>query len=117
MSGLLPRHPAGGDERSDAPTAHLQVTRTEAEVQARWEVRAAQWRALELARSVFGPDVRASMLGLRSQGMLRGLLRLDVPFDGLEGHRRREAAFLARAGVDPLLSRVPLVYVLGPDGA
>lgn len=115
MSGLIPLHPAGGDERSDRPTSHVQVTRTEAERLGRWEVRAAQWRAIELARAVFGAGVRAAMVGVRPDGAMRGLLRLDVPFDALETHRRRERDFLSLVGLDPLLSRVPLVYVLGAD--
>jgi hypothetical protein len=89
---------------------------SEAERAARWEVRAAQWRALELARAVFGPEVRGTLLGLRTRGELRGLLKLDVPFADLDAHRRREAAFLGMVGTDPLMAQVPLVFVVGPDG-
>jgi hypothetical protein len=53
------------------------------------------------------------MMALRHRGDIRGLLCLDVPFDDLEAHRTRESAFLASAAADPLLSRIPLVYVLG----
>jgi len=47
---------------------------------------------------------------------MRGLLRLDVPFDDLTKHRDREARFMAAVSIDPLLSAVPLLYVIGPDG-
>jgi hypothetical protein len=53
------------------------------------------------------------MMGLRHDGDIRGLFVLDVPFQDLEAHRAREAKFLALTAGDPLLVRVPLVYVLG----
>lgn len=122
MSGLVPIRPGGGGDRSDRPEPHLQGPLTQAERIGRWEVRAAQWRAVELAREVFGAEVRGSMIGVRSRGPLRGLMRLDVPFDELVRHRVREARFMAMATVDPLLAKVPLLYVMGPaeegtDGA
>ena len=113
MSPLIPTRPWGGDERSDRPETQLQGVRTEAEARGRWEVRAAQFRALELARETFGHATRGAMVALRHQGDIRGLMRLDVPFEDLEGHRRREAAFLSLAADDPLLNRIPIVYVLG----
>lgn len=115
MSSLLPLHPAGGDEGSDLPEPRLQDVLSEAERAARWEVRAAQWRALELARAAFGAEVRGTLLGMRTRGELRGLLKLDVPFQGLEAHRKREAAFLGMVGTDPLMAQVPLLFVVGPD--
>jgi len=122
VSWLVPNRPGGGGDRSDRPEPHLQGPLTRAEQVGRWEVRAAQWRALELARQVFGSEVRGSMIGVRPRGPMRGLMRLDVPFDELVRHRAREVRFLAMAGVDPLLARVPLLYVMGPaeedpDGA
>ncbi len=80
----------------------------------RWEVRAAHWRAHALAEEVFGAGVRTSLEGLRTGGDLRGLLRLEVGFRTLDAHRRAEARFLSAAGGDPLLSTVPLLYVVGP---
>jgi len=114
---LIPRRPGGGDDRSDRPEPHLLGVLSEAERIGRWEVRAAQWRAIELARLAFGAEARGFMIGLRARGALRGLMRLDVPFEGLDEHRRREAHFLGLVGADPLLARVPLVYVVGPDDA
>ena len=116
MSGILPLRPDGGDERGDRPDIGLQQILTEEQRLGRWEVRAAEWRALELARTAFGPEVRATLLGMRHRGELRGLLKLDVPFADLGLHREREAAFLGMVGTDPLMIRVPLVFVLGPDG-
>lgn len=42
-----------------------------------------------------------------------GLLRLGVPFAGLDQHREREACFMAAA--DPVLDHIRLVYVVGPE--
>ncbi len=86
-----------------------------AEQRARWEVRAAQWRARELAEHAFGSVSSMGLTGIRGDGPLRGLLRLDVPFSDLELHRRREAVFLEAAHADPVLSVVPLVFVIAPD--
>ena len=115
MSGFLPLRPEGGAERSDRPDPELQSRLTQEEQRARWEVRAAQWRAVEIARAAFQGDVRVWMSGIRREGDMRGLLRLDVPFQDLDRHRLREARFLSLVRADPLLSQVPLVYVVGPD--
>lgn len=112
---LIPLRPGGGGERSDVPDTLLPGLPTLAESRARWEVRAAQWRALELASAVFGPGVRGTLTGVRSEGRLRGLLRLDVPFDSLEAHKAREERFLGMVADDPLMTRVPLLFVVGPD--
>lgn len=114
MSVLPPLRPWGGGERSDLPEPRLQGVLTESERLARWEVRAAQWRALELARAAFGPGVTGTLMGLRPEGALRGLLRLDVPFRCLDSHREKERAFLGMVGGDPLMTRVPLLFVVGP---
>ena len=116
MSALLPLRPDGRHDRADRPDTSLLELITEERRVGRWEVRAAEWRALELARAAFGPDVRARLLGMRHRGSLRGLLKLDVPFTDLDRHREREAAFLGMVGADPVMTRVPLVFVVGPDG-
>ena len=95
----------------------LQRPHSVAEERAKWEVRAARWRATELAEIVFGAVGDSSLLGLRPQGALRGMLRLQVPFVDLAAHRAREAQFLAAVDMDPLLARIRLVYVIGPDVA
>jgi len=84
------------------------------ERRARWEVRAAQWRARELAELVFGGVTDSSLSSLRATGGLRGLLRLEVPFRDLDSHREREARFMAAVEADPILAEVPLVYVMAP---
>jgi hypothetical protein len=113
MSSLVPRGPRGPDGEAQHPHL-LQGARDQAEVQERWAVRAAQWRARELAESVFGDGVEARLRGLRTRGPARGLLTLGVPFADLATHRSREARFMAAASDDPILSRVPLIYVFGP---
>ena len=113
MSGFVPRTPGGGVPGPEHP-GRVQDDLSREDRLLRWEVRAARWRATELARECFPGPVRTSLSALRTRGEIRGLLRLEVPFSGLEDHRTREARFLASAGADPVLSRVPLVYVLGP---
>jgi hypothetical protein len=107
-----------GNARGEGPDPeHPQLRQrplSPAEQRARWEVRAAQWRARELAENVFGSVSAMGLMGIRRQGPLRGLLRLDVPFADLEIHREREARFLAAVREDPLLADVPLVFLIGP---
>ena len=115
MSPLLPQTPWGGDERSDLPEPRLQGVLSREEQVGRWEVRAAQWRAMELAHAVFGEGARGTLLGIRHVGGLRGLFKLDVPFHSLDAHREKERAFLGMVDADPLMRRVPLVFVFGAD--
>ena len=108
---------ARGSEPDPQRVEHVDPLLDVEERRRRWEVRAAHWRAHALAEEVFGDRVRTSLEGLRTGGDLRGLLRLEVGFRDLDEHRRAEARFLAAAGGDPLLSTVPLLYVVGPrDG-
>lgn len=114
MTAFPSSSPAGHGPEPDQPTLR-QRPLSPAEMRARWEVRAAQWRARELAEVVFGSVTSMGMSGIRGEGRLRGLLRLDVPFADLEEHRQREARFLSAVEADPVLSGVRLVYVIGPD--
>jgi len=114
VTSFLPSDPAGHGADPDHPTLR-QRPLSPAEMRARWEVRAAQWRAHELAELVFGSVTSMGLSGIRGDGRLRGLLRLDVPFDDLEAHRERESRFLSAVETDPVLSGVRLVYVIGPD--
>jgi len=108
--------PVGRGDRSDPDHPGLQQRPlSQVEQQARWEVRAAQWRAREIAESVFGRVARSSLIGMRRAGRMRGLLNLEVPFTDLQTHRSREDRFMAAVDSDPVLSRVPLVYILGPE--
>ncbi len=112
MSGeLLPVRPVPPDETGDLMELVLPGLR--ADLLARWELRAAQWRAVALAEAVFGGPVGTRLLGQASAGF-RGLLELGVPFVSLEAHREAEARFLAEAARDELLGRTPLVVVFTP---
>lgn len=113
MSDLIPR-PAVPFVPEPEPTAHLVDESSRQDRLRRWEVRAAQWRACELAEQSFGGQVDAMLVSLRMTGPMRGLLRIDVPFESVPDHRAREERFLASVVSDALLSRIPLVYVLGP---
>ncbi len=114
MTAFLPAGPRGGAADPDHPRLQ-QRPHSPAERRARWEVRAAQWRAREIAESVFGRVASASLIGIRAGGEMRGLLELGVPFSDLALHERRQAIFLSAVEADPVLAQVPLVYVLAPD--
>lgn len=116
MSAFVPGRAGQGGGEPDHPRLQ-QEPASPAEQRARWEVRAAQWRAHELAQLVFGRVSDMGLIGMRRKGGMRGLLRLDVPFDDLDAHRDREARFMAAVSIDPILSTVPLLYVIGPDGS
>lgn len=94
----------GWEERRDVREEHRE----------RWERRAAQWAALELAREVFGDQVVARLERYPARGGFHGLLTLRVPFQGLDDHRRREGVFASLAAADPVLRQVPLLFVFEP---
>jgi hypothetical protein len=102
----LPPEPEG--------TTYVDPTLGEQSAAWRWEARAAQWRARELAESVFGGQVNARLSGRAGRQPFRGLLHLEVPFSDLATHRALEAVFLSCASQDAVLGRIPLVFVLGP---
>jgi hypothetical protein len=114
MNAFFPRTPQGGAAEAEHPRLQ-QRPPTDAERRARWEVRAAQWRARELAEAVFGHVRESALFGSRASGPIRGLLRLRVPFRDVHVHQEREARFMAAVAADPVLACVRLVYVLGPD--
>jgi len=114
VSAFLPGAARGIGPEPDHPRLR-QRPFSPAEQRARWEVRAAEWRAREIAEAVFGRVASASLTGLRPAGPLRGLLHMEVPFPSLQEHRDRERLFLAAVRTDPILTQVPLVYVFGPE--
>jgi len=114
MTAFLPTNAVWKEDNRPHP-AQLERSLLQEERIQRWEVRAAQWRARELAEAAFGVGVHMSLVSLRHRGSLRGLLRLDVHFEDLESHLDREASFMAAVQRDPLLTRVPLLYVIGPN--
>lgn len=87
------------------------------ESRGRWGVRAAQWRALGLARAIFGPAVAVRLSRSGPGRAFRGLLHLEVPFRDLAEHRSRESVFLACAARDPVLAPVPFIFVFEPRAA
>ena len=114
MNELVPSNLFGDLPASEWVRLHLQISEP-AERRARKEVSAAAWRAREIAEVVFGRVSESSLIGLRSDGPLRGLMRLDVPFINLRIHEDRQARFMAAVDLDPILERVNLVYVIGPE--
>ena len=114
MNEIVPSNLFADLPDSEHLRLHLQTSEP-AERQARREVRAAAWRAREIAEVVFGRVSESSLVGLRSDGPLRGLMRLDVPFVNLRMHEDRQAQFMAAVDLDPILERASLVYVIGPE--
>ena len=80
-----------------------------------WELRSAQFRAWSLAEGAFGGGVVVSMVGRPGYPDFRGLLYLAIPFRDLADHNARQSLFLSWAGEDPVLSRVPMVFVFEPQ--
>jgi hypothetical protein len=93
----------------------IEVREERVGVRTRWSIRAAQWRALELAREVFGEEASAALDSFAPRGAFFGMVRLEVPFEDLASHQDREAQFSALAGADELLCAVPLVFVFDPS--
>ena len=79
-----------------------------------WELRAAQWKARFLAEMAFEGRVDVSLVGRPGYPSFRGLLYLQVPFRDLPDHERRQALLLRWSGEDPILARVPLIFVFEP---
>ena len=100
------------DEEVQLPYAHIQ--RSEASSRQRWSLRAAQWRVLELARAVFGPEARVELAAFPARGVFSGMLNLEVPFFDLASHEAGEALFLRWVQQDEILQTVPLVYTFQP---
>lgn len=112
MSASLPTRQGGFEPEADHARL-LQRPPSPAERRARWEVHAAHWRARALAETVFGSVASSRLTAIRASGPLRGLVRLDVPVPDLVSHHDRESRFAAAVEADPLLARIPLVYVFG----
>ena len=80
-----------------------------------WELRAAQWRAWALAEMAFEGDVHVSLVGRPGHESFRGLLYFTVPFKDLADHQDREGLFMSWVREDPILTRVPLVFIFEPN--
>ncbi len=107
----------GSSPESPEPTEHLDPLLDRRLDRHPWEVRSAQWRAWALAEEAFGNRVQVRLTGRAGAMGFRGLLTLSVPFTGLGDHHRREALFLAWVGRDPVLTRIPLIFVFEPAEA
>ena len=105
----------GGSLPEPEPTEHLDPFLARRVESRPWELRSAQWRAWDLAEAAFGTEVSVSLVGRPGHQNFRGLLYLSVPFRDLDDHRWRESLVLSWAGQDPVLTRVPLVFVFEPS--
>ncbi len=117
MDEFIPSFPQSHDPGGDGPEGmeHLDPILDRRVERRPWEIRAAQWQAWALAEAAFGRGVRVTLTGGTGAMGFRGILTLSVPFQELAEHRRRESLFLAWAGRDPALVRVPLVFVFEPE--
>lgn len=106
--------PSGKQSLGPEPTEHLDPLLDRRLEKRPWEVRSAQWRSWELAEAAFGTGVEVSLAGRVGYESFRGLLSVKVPFRSLADHRSRESLFLAWVSSDPVLTRVPLIFVFEP---
>jgi hypothetical protein len=111
---LVPR-PATPEPGGPVATELVQPG-TRALARSRWELRALQFRAADLAEAVFGEPAVARILGGRTGRVngLRGLLELEVPFRDMAEHHAAEARFLAACAADEVLGSSVLVIVFTP---
>ena len=107
--------PDGGAGQGPEATEHIDPLLAQRVETRPWELRTAQYRAWTLAQLAFGRDVEVSLVGRPGYPWFRGLLYLSVPFMDLSDHNSRQSLFLSWAGQDPVLSRVPLVFVFEPN--
>jgi hypothetical protein len=105
-AGPLPVEPEGTEHVDPLVERRLQVRP--------WELRSAQWRAWALAEEAFGSGVLVHLSGQGGYQGIRGLLTMTVPFQDLADHRGREQLFMAWASRDPILTRVPVLFVFQP---
>lgn len=112
MSAVWPT-PRRGQANRLEPTSTLDPRLRRTYLQ-EWRLRAAQWRALLIARAIFGSEASTSLGGHPWTQRFNGLVHLDVPFHGLERHMDCERRFLAAVGFDPVLRAVSLVFVFNP---
>ncbi len=102
-------------EQRDQDGAHwVEIREERIPERQRWSIRAAHWRTLELARSVFGETVSLRSGAFAPRGAFQGLVHLEVPFHSLEEHREAESTFVSLASADELLGQVPLVFIFDP---
>ncbi|MGD2122387.1 MAG: hypothetical protein PVJ76_11615 [Gemmatimonadota bacterium] len=113
MDELLRPHRAG-QPADPEPTESIDPFLARRVERRPWELRAAQWRAWGLAEMAFGEDVEVCLAGRPGSPTFRGFLYISVPFLDLCSHNQRQSLFLAWAGDDPVLRRVPLVFVFEP---
>ena len=114
MDELL--HPFGGGQPNEPETTESIDPFLARRVEHRpWELRAAQWRAWALAEMAFERNVEVSLVGRPGFPAFRGLLHISVPFLDLGDHEERQSRFLRWAGEDPVLERVPLLFVFEPN--
>jgi hypothetical protein len=116
MDDLLP-HVPGVPLDGPEPMEHVDPLLARRIDRKPWEIRSAQWRAWTLAEAVFGTGVRVHLSGRIGYQGIRGLLTMTVPFRDLTDHRGRESLFLSWAAQDPVLSRMPLIFIFQPDAA
>lgn len=106
---------AGGTPVEPEATEHIDPLLARRVETRPWELQSAKWRAQFFAEMAFGAPVEVTLAGRPGYPDFRGLIYLSVPFRHLSDHNSRQALFLAWAEGDPVLGRIPLIYVFEPD--
>ena len=88
--------------------------RVDRDVRHEWLRQTARWRAMDIARAVFGGECATRFGAFPSTGVFEGLLEIDVPFAGPDDHFQREAIFRACVRRDPVLGQMPLIFAFRP---
>lgn len=114
MSTWLPQRFDRGSSGSEGTTL-LVVDDALDRTRRAWEVGTARWRACAMAEAIFGGPVVAKIDAVADgRGAFRGMVSLHVPFSDLGLHQWREDVFQACAAADPVLGRVPVLFIFQP---
>lgn len=111
-AGFFPPLPPRPDDDAD-PMGYLDPS-VRQEARESWELRAVQWRAVEIAEAVFGGHVAPRVVESRGAQGFRAILELEVPFVDLDTHRSAEAVFVASSRRDEVLARSPMLVLFSP---
>ncbi len=95
------------------PTETADPFSVEESYREQWIRTAVKWRVAHLAREAFGEGTSVRSSTLLARGAFSGGFDVEVPFESIEEHHRKEEIFSSWIGADPFLAGRPFLYVLG----